>query len=407
MQLSNKIVNILDAIAEWSLYVMIFALPFSKSLVEITIVTALSGVIIKKLITKERFVENTHIEILLYIFLIASAISLFNSPYMKISVRALFSKSLKFAALFLVAKEIINTRQKLDRFIMVSLASCAVILADGFIQYFITHVDLLHNYPTFKYVKEELPFLGFPTASFPFPNDFAAWMLIFIFPIGVFVSLGNGGLVSRVICGLLFTGLLYSLVLTKVRGAWLSFMASFAILTIIRSRKIVVFLIIVLLLTAVFVKKDLMSDIVSLSSIGDRVTMWRNGWEIFKKHPVIGNGVNTFFGMYAEVRNDEFRGKKGSYAHNCYLQMAADIGLVGLASFLFFIAALILKGFKAFRRTGDPFYSSVILGMSLGLIAFLLHSFVDTNLYSLNLAALFWLSAGMLLATVKIAEAAK
>jgi hypothetical protein len=38
----------------------------------------------------------------------------------------------------------------------------------------------------------------------------------------------------------------------------------------------------------------------------------------------------------------------------------------------------------------------------LGIIAFLIHSIVDTNLFSLNLAALFWTTAGVLAACVNI-----
>ena len=125
---------------------------------------------------------------------------------------------------------------------------------------------------------------------------------------------------------------------------------------------------------------------------------------IFMHHPIIGNGLNTFYDNYMKVRQDDMRNKHGSYAHNCYLQMAAETGLVGLAAFLAFVTALLLKGFRSLRGIKDSFYYSIVLGAGLGLVAFLVHSAGDTNLYSLPLAALFWLSAGILMATVKIAE---
>jgi hypothetical protein len=40
--------------------------------------------------------------------------------------------------------------------------------------------------------------------------------------------------------------------------------------------------------------------------------------------------------------------------------------------------------------------------MSIGVLVFLLQSFFDTNLYSLNLAILFWVSIGLSQSIIKI-----
>ena len=195
--------------------------------------------------------------------------------------------------------------------------------------------------------------------------------------------------------------------MTKVRGAWAAFAIVFSFLTVNKLKKIGVVLLIILMLGIFLTQESTVTYIMALTSIKDRSVMWQNGWEIFKKHPIIGNGLNTFFVNYKEVRKDSFTGERGSYAHNCYLQMAADIGLFGLISFLVFVFLSIRRAFASLRRIKEPFYHSLILGISLGLLAYLLHSFVDTNLYSLNLAVLFWLSLGILLAAIKIADPEK
>ena len=84
--------------------------------------------------------------------------------------------------------------------------------------------------------------------------------------------------------------------------------------------------------------------------------------------------------------------------------MACDSGLLGLFSFIGFCAALLFKSFRSLKRAKDPVLYSLILGIGLGLFAFLLHSAVDTDLYSLPMAALFWLTSGILLSAVKISE---
>ena len=404
MRIEKRYINIFNKIAEWSLYTMIFVLPFSKSLIEFTIVTALISVIIKKVSTGERLFDRSAINAFLCIFALASLVSILNSQYMALSIRAFFTKILKFAALFLLAKEIINTRERLARFMIVALASCVLILTDGFIQYFFLHVDLLHNYPTFNFVWTYPSFLGAPTASFPFPNELAAWAIVFIFPIGTYLFFGKRERVKTYFLAALFLILLYTLILTKVRGAWASFLGAVGFLAILKPKTIGVVLLILLILGSLLISKQLMPYAVSLTSVHARSAMWETSWTIFKEHPIIGNGVNTFFNKFKMARQDADQGKKGSYAHNCYLQIACDSGVIGLFSFLGFVAAVLFKAFRSLKTVKDPFLYSLILGIGLGLIAFLLHSAVDTNLYSLPMATLFWLSAGILMAAVEISQ---
>jgi len=403
MDWTRKISSSLDKISEWSIYLIIFCLPFGKSIVEICIVTALVSLVLKRMLAKENIIsENDQANMFLYLLLATSLLSLINSQYLNLSIRAFFSKSLKFAALFLAAREIINTRQKLNNFIIMASISCVIILLDGFIQYFITHVDLLHSYTAFKY-RADITGPSFPTASFPFQNDFAAWIIIFIFPVAAFALWAKTGLWNKMFLIALLAGLLYSLILTRVRGAWIGFLAALTFLSIIKLKKIGAVLIIGFILGALFINREMTSAIFSIAS--DRQSMVKNGLEILKKHPIIGNGINTFFVEYKEIRKDSDRGKRGSYAHNCFLQMACDIGIIGLSFFLAFVAALLIKAFRSLKNIKDPLLYSLTLGLALGIIAFLLHSAVDTNLYSLPLAALFWLSAGILMAAVKMAEA--
>jgi O-antigen ligase len=414
----EQLVQALDKIAEWSLYILIFTLPFSKSFVEIMIVIGIVALVLKKVMCGEPLIRNSSVNIALIIFLIVSLPSFFNTEYMSLSLRALFSKTLKFAALFLVAQGALDKKEKLENFSIMMLVSCVIILIDAYIQYYVTHIDILHQYPSFQYCQASMlgfatamspyktTFLGFPTASFPFPNDFAAWILIMIFPAAAFTLLWAKGVWKRAGIGAIFAGLLFFLMATRTRGAWLGFLVSLLVVPFLGFRNIkkglALLLVLVALMSPLLLKKDVRASIGSFASVSDRGTMWNNAWKIFKQHPVIGNGINTFFVNYMNVRDDEYKGKKGSYAHNCYFQMAADIGIVGLLGFLAFIAFLIFRGMSSAIRTEDAFLRSLQVGLVLGIIAYLIQSIFDTNLYSLNLAALFWISAGVLAAAGNI-----
>ncbi|MDP2912812.1 MAG: O-antigen ligase family protein [Candidatus Omnitrophota bacterium] len=417
----NNLRAVFGKAAEWPLYLIIFALPFSKSLVEIMIVIAMIALVAKKSLARERIFENTPVNILLCLFVAAALPSFFNTPNLALSARALFSKLLKFAALFVIAEEAMDTKEKINNFLTMALISCVFIVTDAFIQYFVTHIDILHfpGYPSFQFSHPALitprvwsapypdGFKGFPTASFPYPNDFAAWIIVFIFPVAAILFFKKEDWPKRLGLGLLCASLFYFLILTKTRGAWLGFVIALFFLFFLRTVNLKKFVLIVLalaLLMPFVFKKSTIPYISAGAGISERNIMWANGRAILKQHPVIGNGLNTFFTEYKKVRTDEYKNKRGSYAHNCYLQMAAETGLLGLATFLLFLSALIVKAAGSLKSIKEPFYNLLILGLTLGLIAFLVHSAVDTNLYSLNLAALFWLSAGFLMAVVKRAE---
>lgn len=398
---SDNFCGALDLISRWSMYIMIFTLSFAKSVIEITIVTALISLILKKVIKREKLIDRSLINLFLVLFFIASLASLINTSYMKLSLRALFSKTLKFAALFLVTQEIINTRQKLIGFCTAALISCGVIIVDGLLQYYVFHVDFLHKYTSFGY---SLDSLGAPTASFPFPNDYAAWIIMFLFPVGIYSFFGSNKKLNKTMTFLAFIGLFYSLALTRVKGAFIGFFVALGFFSVIRLRKIGAVLLILSLAFFFLINITQINKIFTNTSSKDRGVIWNNSVEIFKKHPIIGNGVNTFFVEYMNIRDDQYKGMRGSYAHNCYLQMAADIGILGLLAFLLFVGAVLIKGLRSASRIKDPLYYSVVMGVSLGLISFLIHSAADTNLYSLNLTALFWMSAGLVIGTIKIAN---
>jgi O-antigen ligase len=170
-------------------------------------------------------------------------------------------------------------------------------------------------------------------------------------------------------------------------------------------RKIWIVLLLVLALSAsILIKTEMTRAIFATGSFGDRVNMLGTSWQIFAKHPVMGSGLNTFFVNFMKYRNDQWKDKKGSYAHNCYLQMAADTGLIGLSGFLFLIISYFRAVIRALKIIKDEFYRTALWGISIGVFAFLVHSFFDTNLYSLNLATLFWFAIGTSLAIIRVSR---
>lgn len=84
----------------------------------------------------------------------------------------------------------------------------------------------------------------------------------------------------------------------------------------------------------------------NFTSSGLRIAFWRGSVEIFKQHPILGAGVGTWADEYRKYI-DQTPGTPsisvtGGNPHQEYLLMAAQLGVVGLALFLFWIGQCVL-----------------------------------------------------------------
>jgi O-antigen ligase len=122
-----------------------------------------------------------------------------------------------------------------------------------------------------------------------------------------------------------------------------------------------------------------------------RAHFWGVTLDIIRTHPVIGAGLGSYGLAYTQfdTRNGLFRLEQ---AHNDYLQVVADAGIVGAGLAVLFIIALFRMGF-ARRESADPFRSGVATGALAGCFAVLVHSFFDFTLHTTANALLFLLLA--------------
>jgi O-antigen ligase len=132
-----------------------------------------------------------------------------------------------------------------------------------------------------------------------------------------------------------------------------------------------------------------------------RVSMYEDTWRIFADHPWVGTGLGTLVMVYPQYASF-YDGRTVDHAHNDYLELLADTGLMGGLCGLGFIALLLWQGLK---RLDSAKWGSAraIGGGSLAACAgLLIHSLVDFNLHIPSNALLFLLLAGA--ATAKISE---
>ena len=121
-----------------------------------------------------------------------------------------------------------------------------------------------------------------------------------------------------------------------------------------------------------------------------RVWIWRDALNVFRSHPLTGAGLGTFQTVFPQHTN--YDGVYGfvAQAHNDYLQILADGGIIGGVLALWFII-VVLRDVKRGMRARDPLISGLALGSGAGIVGLLTHSLFDFNLQLPSNAMLFLL----------------
>jgi O-antigen ligase len=124
-----------------------------------------------------------------------------------------------------------------------------------------------------------------------------------------------------------------------------------------------------------------------------RSHFWSVTLNVIKAYPIAGSGLGSFSVIYTryDSRNGYYRLEQ---AHNDYLQVLADGGIVSGILGLSFLVILFGKGF-ARRETEDKFRRGVATGALAGCFAVLIHSFFDFTLHTTANALLFLILAAL------------
>jgi O-antigen ligase len=114
-------------------------------------------------------------------------------------------------------------------------------------------------------------------------------------------------------------------------------------------------------------------------SRSERRTFIRNTVEMIGDYPLAGVGKGTYvhsYAMYEKV--DDW--KKLSYAHNDYLQILAENGIIGGGALVVLGIGVLVVLFGRWRRRRDNFGKAVGPGAMLAVTAILIHGVTDFNL---------------------------
>jgi O-antigen ligase len=127
--------------------------------------------------------------------------------------------------------------------------------------------------------------------------------------------------------------------------------------------------------------------------IVDRMAHWFAAWGMFSDHPWLGVGIGNYAVAYYDYNLKEWPFSLG-HAHNFYLNMLAETGVIGATCYLLFVGATLLYAWQVARRSVDV-WRAIAFGILGSLVAIAVHNFFD-NLYVHGLNIQLGLLLGLL-----------
>jgi len=232
-----------------------------------------------------------------------------------------------------------------------------------------------------------------------------------------------------------------SLVLTFTRGSYLAFGMALLFMFLLfilqeglskifnnHKKLIIFFLLIVIIASAIiFIPNPLnergtvlykikvrtsISQLTQGSSIARRIAIWKFTWMMVEDNPVLGSGLGTFqsnsLRYQAEFFDQDDNRDKYPYGiadkvHNEYLQLWAELGIIGLMVFLWIIIQYFVSGIRFLKKgkKHDNMQFALVTGLMGAVMAILIDAVFGFPLHLPASVSLFWLIVAFTFVLIK------
>jgi O-antigen ligase len=379
----------------------------------------------------------------LALFVLLAGVSLTTASSLMHSVKEVLKWSALLMVYFLVTNMVRSRRQAFVLLTTIFLAASTEALI-GYYQFFakagpdgfITD-SFMRAFGTFG---QPNPFAGYLTLSV----TIAFSLVMYSFKIWSARDIKLSGF-SRffVVLGWLTFGACFiAIVMSLSRGAWIGLAAGLAVIAGLSSRRALSLMILLVILLGIFLAMGLMDVLPAQISarvndamgyfgifdpttakltpqnwpIVERMANWHSAWNMYEDNPLFGVGIGNYPEAYEHYFVKGWREAKG-HAHNVYLNMLAEMGIIGLGSYLVLVATFFVYGFRILRRfpgsarrllsaaVTDPSREDstvlryLLIGLLGSLIAVSFHNLLD-NLYVHGIGV----QIGMILGLITVLE---
>jgi len=246
---------------------------------------------------------------------------------------------------------------------------------------------------------------GWIYGSYVNHNHYAGLMELLV-PVPLVLSLTRlAGERERLASGIAAAVMVGTVFLSGSRGGMLAVFAELVVLSaiLLRQKKgiriavgVTAFAIVLFSLLTWLGGKELTTRVSSIStearseiSGGMRLSIDRDAIRMFRRKPILGWGLGTFPTVYPQFRSF-YTNFFVNEAHNDYLQLLAEMGLLGFGTMVWFVIVLYRKALAKIGNWTSDVSGAVTLACVLSCTGILVHSLFDFNLQIPANAAIFY-----------------
>lgn len=319
-------------------------------------------------------------------------------PYL---TRVELFKLLAYLVLFFLAVQSFRTAEQARPFVWFLLILGFAVALFGILQFF-TFNDKL-------YWVRPLRYGGSPFGPYVNRNHFAGLMELII-PLGLAILFYRAVRRDKLPLVALFTIVpIGALFLSASRGAILSFLFQLGLLGFLvwarqagrRARLVGAGFLVIFLAGAFVVWLGVGHTFERFAQLWTcdlaqerRLVMLKDSWRIFLDHPWAGTGAGTLVTVYPQYASFD-DGRLVDHAHNDYLELLAETGIVGGLCALGFVVLLFRRALTNLQSDQSAFILAARTGALVACSGLLLHGLVDFNLHIPSNALLFALLASL------------
>ncbi len=125
-----------------------------------------------------------------------------------------------------------------------------------------------------------------------------------------------------------------------------------------------------------------------------RVEVWRDAVSYIRDFLLTGTGFGTFVSAYPKYRS-VLTDWTIEHAHNDYLEFLAEGGIIGFLLIACFLASVIYKSYRSFKKRKDSYSIYLYVGCLAGMLSILFFSLTDFNLHIGSNGLYFFFLAGL------------
>ncbi len=263
--------------------------------------------------------------------------------------------------------------------------------------------------------------------------NFFAEYLIILLPVAITFFLSSSKKIFNIFLLLIIFTMGESLIFTFTRGSYLGLAVSLIFMFLLflkiqgkkfvyKNNKIIILIIeaIVIIVVALFIMANPISEsqvnlsefeerisipkVSESSSFGRRIAIWKFTESMIKDQPLLGSGLGTFKYNTLKYQAKFFdQGQNRTIypygfaqkAHNEYLQLWAELGIIGLSIFIWLMVSYFNYGIKMLRKTKNDYKQGILIGLMGAVVAILVDSLFGFPFHLPASIILFWVVLGL------------